>query len=152
MREKFKLLKMAFMTSQLPTLSHLSSAFSHSIFAHIIQHGHINYFHVNESAMNSYTFLTLHILISSAWRDSLIPQVSQPVLIHLHLCTEILQNVTVLPILTLCHTCLFLTRFPRYTGSSLEAASVPYLPFYSYHQPNDYNSVDVKTFAELINE
>lgn len=61
------------MTSQLPTLSHLSSAFSPSIFAHIIQHEHITYFHVNELAMNSYTYLTLYILLSSTWRDILCP-------------------------------------------------------------------------------
>lgn len=35
----------------------------------------ISCLHLNEFAMNTYTFLTLQILISSAWRDIFIPQV-----------------------------------------------------------------------------
>lgn len=148
-RKKFTLFKVAFVTSELPTLPHLFSASSHSVFAHIFQSWHANYFHVSEFPMNSYTFLTFYLLISSACRDIL--QVSWPVLIHLHHCTEILQDVHCLahP-----HTLsyLLLICLPYQIVSSLEVETVTYLPFYSQHQPNDYNSVDANIFAELINQ
>lgn len=140
------------MTSQLPTLSHLSSAFSPSIFAHIIQHEHINYFHVSELAMNSYTYLTLYILLSSTWRDILCPPGLPS---SSHSSSSLCQNTAApgLPCPSHTGSPLLVTRkLPPYIASSLVAASVPHLPSSSQHQPHDYNSVDVKIFAELMHE
>lgn len=110
-------------------------------------YGHYQLLAPNEFSVNSYTFLTLQMLISSVWKDIFIIRVSWLILTHLYHYTETLQICVILPILTLYCICLLLTCFST-RHEQLEGWDCALCIFsYSHYQPNDRNSVDVNNFC-----
>ena len=107
----------------------------------------LSFLHLNEFAMNSYTFLILQMLTSSAWKGIFIIRVSWLILTHLYHYIEILQIRIILPILTFYCICLLLICFST-RHKQLEGWDCALCIFsYSHHQPNDCNLVYVNNFC-----